>query len=92
MNPQDPIDADRMRHDAINHGDPASIIEDATDPYLTALAVIGELAGMSALQCIIDVLEDEVPNFNRSRVIEMNDDFAAHYAAWLAARSLKAAA
>ena len=92
MNLNDPIDADRMRHDITDHGDIASAIEEATDPYLTALAVIGELAGMSALQGIVDVLEDEVPNFNRSRVIEMNDDFAAHYAAWLAARSLKAAA
>ena len=92
MNLNDPIDADRMRHDATNHGDIASTIEEATDPYLTALAVIGELAGMSALQGVIDVLEDEVPNFHRDRVIEMNDDFAAHYAAWLAAHPLKAAA
>ena len=92
MNLNDPIDADRMRHDITDHGDIASTIEEATDPYLTALAVIGELAGMDALQGIIDVLEDEVPNFHRSRVIEMNDDFAAHYAAWLAVHPLKAAA
>lgn len=92
MNLQDPIDADRMRHDITNHGDLASSIEDATDPFLTALAVIGELAGMDALHGVIDVLEDEVPGFDRARVIEMNDDFAAHYAAWLAAHPLKAAA
>ena len=90
MNLQDPIDADRMRHDITNHGDIASSIEDATDPFLTALAVIGELAGMSTLHSIIDVLEDEVPDFHRSRVIEMNDDFAAHYAKWSAAHPLKA--
>ena len=89
MNLQDPIDADRMRHDITNHGDIASSIEDATDPFLTALAVIGELAGMITLHSIIDVLEDEVPNFNRSRVIAMNDDFAAHYAKWSAAHPLK---
>ncbi len=66
-------------------------IQEATDPFLTSLAIIGELAGMDALHCIIDVLEDDVPNFDRSRVIEMNDDFAAHYAAWLATRPLQVA-
>lgn len=90
MNPQDPNDADRIREDVVNYG--ANAIEDATDPFLASLAIIGELAGMSALHSIIDVLEDEVPNFDRARVIEMNDDFAAHHAAWVAARSMKVAA
>jgi hypothetical protein len=57
-------------------------IETATDPFLASLAIIGELAGMDALHSIIDVLEDEVPNFDRARLIEMNDDFAAHHAGW----------
>ena len=61
-------------------------IETATDPFLASLAIIGELAGMDALHSIIDVLEDDVPNFDRARVIEMNDDFAAHHAAWVAER------
>jgi hypothetical protein len=82
MNPQDPIDADRIREDVVNYG--ANAIEDATDPFLTSLAIIGELAGMDAFHCIIDVLEDYVPGFDRARVIEMNDDFAAHHADWLA--------
>ncbi len=90
MNPQDPTDADRIREDVVNYG--ANAIEDATDPFLASLAIIGELAGMDALHGIIDVLEDEVPNFDRARVIEMNDDFAAHHAAWVAARSMKVAA
>lgn len=90
MNPQDPNDADRIREDVVNYG--ANAIEDATDPFLASLAIIGELAGMDALHSIIDVLEDEVPNFDRARVIEMNDDFAAHHAAWVAARSMKVAA
>ena len=92
MNMNDPIDADRMSLDAINYGTQAQDAIDATDPFLTSLAIIGELAGMDALHGVIDVLEDEVPNFDRARVIEMNDDFAAHYAAWLAAHPLKAAA
>jgi hypothetical protein len=89
MNMYDPIDADRMWVDAINYGDQSQDAIDATDPFLTSLAIIGELAGMDALHCIIDVLEDEVPNFDRARVIEMNDDFAAHHADWVAARSVK---
>ena len=90
MNTQDPTDADRIREDVVNYG--ANAIEDATDPFLASLAIIGELAGMDALHGIIDVLEDEVPNFDRARVIEMNDDFAAHHAACVAARSMKVAA
>ena len=89
MNLQDPIDQDRMLYDGLDYG---TSDEDATDPFLTSLAVIGELAGMGALQSIIDVLEDQVPNFSRARVIEMHEEFAVHYAAWLAARSLKVAA
>ena len=90
MDYNDPIDADRMWFDGLDYADQAQDVIDATDPFLTSLAIIGELAGMDALHCIIDVLEDEVPNFDRARVIEMNDDFAAHHAAWVAARSVKA--
>ncbi len=67
-------------------------IQEATDPFLTSLAIIGELAGMDALHCIIDVLEDDVPGFDRARVIEMNDDFAAHHADWASRLSARRAA
>ena len=77
MNPQDPTDADRIREDVVNYG--ANAIEDATDPFLASLAIIGELAGMSALDAIMDVLEDDVPMFSRDRVIEMNDDYRAYH-------------
>jgi hypothetical protein len=86
MNMNDPIDQDRMWFDAVEYGDQAQDAIDITDPFLASLAIIGELAGMGALHSIIDVLEDEVPNFDRDRVIEMNDDFAAHHAAWVAER------
>lgn len=79
MNYNDPIDADRMWFDAIDYGTQAQDAIDITDPFLTSLAVIGELAGMSALDAIMDVLEDDVPNFSRDRVIEMNDDYRAYH-------------
>lgn len=66
--------------------------QEATDPFLTSLAIIGELAGMDAFHCIIDVLEDYVPGFDRARVIEMNDDFAAHHADWVSSLPARRAA
>jgi hypothetical protein len=79
MNMNDPIDQDRMWFDAIDYGTQAQDAIDETDEFLTSLAVIGELAGMSALDAIMDVLEDDVPMFSRDRVIEMNDDYAAYH-------------
>jgi hypothetical protein len=79
MNMNDPIDADRMWFDGLDYADQAQDAIDITDPFLTPLAVIGELAGMRAVECIIDVLEDDVPNFSRDRVIEMSDDYAAYH-------------
>jgi hypothetical protein len=79
MDYNDPIDADRMLVDAINYGTQAQDAIDITDPFLTPLAIIGELAGMRAVECILDVLEDDVANFSRDRVIEMNDDYATYY-------------
>jgi hypothetical protein len=79
MNMNDPIDQDRMWFDSVEYGDQAQDAIDITDPFLTSLAVIGELAGMSALDAIMDVLEDDVPMFSRDRVIEMNDDYAAYH-------------
>jgi hypothetical protein len=79
MNMNDPIDQDRMWFDAIDYGTQAQDAIDATDEFLTALAVIGELAGMPALDAIMDVLEDDVPMFSRDRVIEMNDDYRAYH-------------
>jgi hypothetical protein len=79
MNMNDPIDADRMWFDSVEYGDQAQDAIDITDPFLTPLAIIGELAGMRAVECIIDVLEDDVPNFSRDRVIEMSDDYRAYH-------------
>jgi hypothetical protein len=79
MNYNDPIDADRMWFDAIDYGTQAQDAIDITDPFLTSLAVIGELAGMAALECVVDILGDQVPNFSHDRFIEMNDDYRAFH-------------
>jgi hypothetical protein len=86
MNMNDPIDADRMWFDAIDYGTQAQDAIDATDEFLTPLAVIGELAGMRALELVIDAIGEEVPNFSHDRILEMNDDYRVYYKRAMAER------
>lgn len=79
MNMNDPIDQDRMWFDSVEYGDQAQDAIDITDEFLTPLAVIGELAGMAALECVVDILGDQVPNFSHDRILEMMDDYRAYH-------------
>jgi hypothetical protein len=86
MDYNDPIDQDRMWFDSVEYGDQAQDAIDITDPFLTSLAVIGELAGMRALELVIDAIGEEVPNFSHDRILEMNDDYRVYYKRAMAER------